>query len=403
VLLGTLHVCLDAGDLCLEGSDASVKLCNRNGVEILFGKGDQRVVGLAREQIVKIHGPNRLTLRSPKSITQAVPSLPTEMKAVVAADGELLLLDRPVPQPGPGEVLIEVAAAGVNRPDVLQRRGLYPPPPGASDVLGLEVAGEVVAGPAELLGQRVCALVAGGGYAQYCVAPAGTCLVVPEVLSLTAAAAMPETLFTVWVNLFERGFAADGDWVLVHGGTSGIGTMAIALGRLFGLNVIVTCGSADKCARALELGAAGAINYGTQDFVEEVRRLTGRAGVSVVLDMVGGDYLPRNLAVLADEGRHVSIAFQRGATAEIAIPDVMRRRLTLTGSTLRPRSVEFKTMVADEIARTVWPYAEGGRLKPVIDSTFPLAEAAAAHARMEAGGHVGKIVLEVVAPRGAQA
>jgi putative PIG3 family NAD(P)H quinone oxidoreductase len=291
----------------------------------------------------------------------------------------------------------------VNRPDVLQRRGLYPPPPGASDVLGLEVAGEVVAGPAELLGQRVCALVAGGGYAQYCVAPAGTCLVVPEVLSLTAAAAMPETLFTVWVNLFERGFAADGDWVLVHGGTSGIGTMAIALGRLFGLNVIVTCGSADKCARALELGAAGAINYGTQDFVEEVRRLTGRAGVSVVLDMVGGDYLPRNLAVLADEGRHVSIAFQRGATAEIAIPDVMRRRLTLTGSTLRPRSVEFKTMVADEIARTVWPYAEGGRLKPVIDSTFPLAEAAAAHARMEAGGHVGKIVLEVVAPRGAQA
>jgi putative PIG3 family NAD(P)H quinone oxidoreductase len=270
-------------------------------------------------------------------------------------------------------------------------------------VLGLEVAGEVVAGPAELLGQRVCALVAGGGYAQYCVAPAGTCLVVPEVLSLTAAAAMPETLFTVWVNLFERGFAADGDWVLVHGGTSGIGTMAIALGRLFGLNVIVTCGSADKCARALELGAAGAINYGTQDFVEEVRRLTGRAGVSVVLDMVGGDYLPRNLAVLADEGRHVSIAFQRGATAEIAIPDVMRRRLTLTGSTLRPRSVEFKTMVADEIARTVWPYAEGGRLKPVIDSTFPLAEAAAAHARMEAGGHVGKIVLEVVAPRGAQA
>jgi NADPH:quinone reductase-like Zn-dependent oxidoreductase len=209
------------------------------------------------------------------------------------------------------------------------------------------------------------------------------------------AAAMPETLFTVWVNLFERGFAADGDWVLVHGGTSGIGTMAIALGKLFGLHVIVTCGSDEKCARALELGAEAAFNYRTQDFVSEAQRLTDGKGVSVVLDMVGGDYLPRNLAALADEGRHVSIAFQRGAKAEIAIPELMRRRLTLTGSTLRPRSVEFKTMVADEIARTVWPYAEGGRLKPVIDSVLPLAEAAAAHARMESGEHVGKIVLEV--------
>ena len=339
-----------------------------------------------------------MTVHGPKSITRTVTSLPTDMKAVVAADGDLLLVDRPVPQPGPCEVLIKVAAAGVNRPDVLQRRGLYPPPPGAPDILGLEVAGEVVAGAGHRLGERVCALVAGGGYAQYCIAPAGTCLVVPEVLSLTQAAAMPETLFTVWVNLFERGFAADGDWVLVHGGTSGIGTMAIALGRLFRLHVIVTCGSADKCARARELGAAGAVNYRTQDFVAEVARLTGGAGVSVVLDMVGGDYLPRNLAALADEGRHVSIAFQRGPKAEIAIPDIMRRRLTLTGSTLRPRPVEFKTMVADEITRTVWPYAEGGRLKPVIDSTFPLAEAAAAHARMEAGNHIGKIVLEVVAP-----
>jgi putative PIG3 family NAD(P)H quinone oxidoreductase len=317
------------------------------------------------------------------------------MKAIVALDGELELVERPVPQPGAGEVLIRVAAAGVNRPDVLQRRGLYPPPAGASDVLGLEVAGEVVAGSADLLGQRVCALVAGGGYAEYCVAPAGTCLPVPEVLRLTDAAAMPETLFTVWVNLFERGFAADGDWVLVHGGTSGIGTMATALGRLFGLHVIVTCGSDAKCARALELGAEAAVNYRTQDFVEEARRVTGGKGVAVVLDMVGGDYLPRNLAALADDGRHVSIAFQRGPTAEIAIPDIMRRRLTLTGSTLRPRSVEFKTMVADEIAKTVWPYAEGGRLKPVIDAIFPLERAAEAHARMEAGDHVGKIVLEV--------
>jgi putative PIG3 family NAD(P)H quinone oxidoreductase len=324
------------------------------------------------------------------------------MKAVVAPqpDGaeELALVERPVPRVGRDEVLIKVAAAGVNRPDLLQRRGLYPPPPGSPDILGLEVAGEVVEtgeGAGELLGRQVCALVAGGGYAEYCAAPIGTCLFVPEAISLIEAAAMPETLFTVWVNLFERGFAADGDWVLVHGGTSGIGTMAIALGKLFGLKVIVTCGTEEKCARALELGAEAAANYRTQDFVEVARRLTEGRGVSVVLDMVGGDYVPRNLQVLAEDGRHVSIAFQRGATAEIPISDVMRRRLTLTGSTLRSRSVEFKTMVADEIAKTVWPYVEGGKLKPVIDSSFPLSRAAEAHARMDAGDHVGKIVLEV--------
>jgi putative PIG3 family NAD(P)H quinone oxidoreductase len=324
------------------------------------------------------------------------------MKAVVAPqpDGaeELALVDRRVPRIGADEVLIRVAAAGVNRPDLLQRRGLYPPPPGAPDILGLELAGTVVEageGAEELLGRQVCALVAGGGYAEYCAAPIGTCLFVPDAITLTEAAAMPETLFTVWVNLFERGFAADGDWVLVHGGTSGIGTMAIALGKLFGLNVAVTCGSDEKCARALELGAAAAVNYKTQDFVEETQALTGGKGVAVVLDMVGGDYLPRNLKALADDGRHVSIAFQRGARAEISIQDVMRRRLTLTGSTLRSRSIEFKTMVADEIAKTVWPYVEGGRLKPVIDSVFPLTQAADAHARMDAGDHVGKIVLEV--------
>jgi len=324
------------------------------------------------------------------------------MRAVVAPqpDGAeaLALVERRVPRPGTGEVLIEVAAAGVNRPDILQRRGLYPPPPGAPDILGLEIAGTVVeAGEGAQLqvGERVCALVAGGGYAEYCVAPAGTCLKVPEGLSMAEAAAMPETLFTVWVNLFERGFAADGDAVLVHGGTSGIGTMAIALGRLFGLEVIVTCGSDSKCSAALDIGAAAAINYNACDFVEEVERLTGGRGVAVVLDMVGGDYVPRNLACLAEEGRHVSIAFQRGAKAELAIPQLMARRLTLTGSTLRPRSVEFKAMVADEIARTVWPYVEGGRLKPVIDSVYPLDRAAEAHARMEAGSHVGKIVLEV--------
>ena len=321
------------------------------------------------------------------------------MQAVVAdGAGGLKLVERPVPEPGPGEVLVRVAAAGVNRPDILQRKGMYPPPPGAPDILGLEIAGEVLAaarGADHLLRQKVCALVAGGGYAEYCVAPAGTCLAVPRALSMVDAAAMPETLFTVWVNLFERGFAADGDWVLVHGGTSGIGTMAIALAGLFSLNIIVTCGTDEKCAQALKLGATAAVNYNTQDFVEEVHRVTGRTGVNVVLDMVGGDYLPRNLSCLAEEGRHVSIAVQKGPTAEIQIFDIMRRRLTLTGSTLRPRSVEFKTMVADEIARTVWPYVEGGRLKPVIDSVFPLREAAAAHERMEQGGHVGKIVLAV--------
>lgn len=324
------------------------------------------------------------------------------MMAVVAPQpggaDELALVERPVPTPGASEVLVRVAAAGINRPDILQRRGLYPPPPGAPDILGLEIAGEIVAageGAEALVGEHVCALVNGGGYAEYCTAPAGTCLVVPDALSLVEAAAMPETLFTVWVNLFERGFAADGDWVLVHGGTSGVGTMAIALGKLFGLKMIVTCGTDLKCTRALELGAAAAINYREQDFVEEVHRATHREGVNVVIDMVGGDYLPRNLACLAEEGRHVSIAVQGGATAEIAIFDIMRRRLTLTGSTLRPRPVEFKTMVADEIRLTVWPYVAGGKLRPVIDSVFPLSRAAEAHARMDSIDHVGKTVLEI--------
>ena len=321
------------------------------------------------------------------------------MRAVVAdGAGGLAIVDRPLPRPGIGEVLVKVAAAGINRPDILQRRGMYPPPPGAPDVLGLEIAGEAVAaggGAEALVGQRLCALVAGGGYAEYCVAAAGVALPIPRALPVVEAAAMPETLFTVWVNLFERGFAADGDWVLVHGGTSGIGTMAIALGNLFGLSTIVTCGSDDKCVRARELGAVEAINYKEQDFVEEVHRVTDRRGVNVIIDMVGGDYLPRNLACLAEDGRHVSIAVQRGASAEVPIFDIMRRRLTLTGSTLRPRSVEFKTMVADELARTVWPYVEGGRLRPVIDSVFSLDDVAEAHARMEMGDHIGKIVLDL--------
>jgi putative PIG3 family NAD(P)H quinone oxidoreductase len=327
--------------------------------------------------------------------------LPTEMDAIdpEAPGGPevLMLVRRPLPRPGPGEVLIKVAAAGVNRPDLLQRRGLYPPPPGAPSIPGLEVAGEIVAAgagvPAELTGQEVCALVAGGGYAEYAVAPAGQCLPVPTSLTLAEAAAMPETLFTVWTNLFERAYAAEGEIALVHGGTSGIGTMAIALADLFGLRIIVTCGSDEKCRRAEALGASAAINYRTQDFVEEVKRLTGGAGVHIVLDMVGGDYLPRNLDCLVEDGRHVSIAVQRGAVGELNLAKVMQRRLTLTGSTLRPRSAEFKALVADELSRAVWPHVEAGKLKPVIHATLPLAEAAEAHRMMESGEHVGKIVL----------
>jgi len=314
----------------------------------------------------------------------------------------LVVVQRPVPRPGMGEVLIRVAAAGVNRPEVMQRKGLYPPPPGAPSILGMEVSGTIVAvGPDvagaaeqfELLGQPVCALISGGAYADYAVAPYGQCLHVPRALSMVEAAAMPETLFTVWTNLFERGYAVEGDAVLVHGGTSGIGTMAIGLANLFGLTIIVTAGSDAKCAAAKALGADHAINYKTQDFVAEVKAITGGRGVAVVLDMVGGDYLPRNMQCLADDGRHVSIAVQGGLQATIPIFEIMRRRLTLTGSTLRPRDTVFKSLVADELARTVWPHVEAGRLKPVIDRTYKLAEAAQAHERMEAGDHVGKIVL----------
>ncbi|HEX8481050.1 MAG TPA: NAD(P)H-quinone oxidoreductase [Allosphingosinicella sp.] len=304
-------------------------------------------------------------------------------------------VERPVPEPGPGEVLIRVEAAGVNRPDVMQRLGFYPPPPGAPSIPGLEVAGTIVAGDAARLGERVCALVAGGGYAQYCAAPEGQCLPVPVGFSMVEAAALPETFFTVWTNLFQRGGAGEGDAVLVHGGTSGIGTTAILLGKAFGLEVIVTAGSADKCARALEIGAAHAIDYRAQDFVAEVKSVTGGRGVAVVLDMVGGDYVPRNLACLAEEGRHVSIAAQRGASVEIPIWEVMRKRLVLTGSTLRARPANFKAALAAELRREVWPHLEAGHIRPVIHSTFPLADAAGAHRLMDSGEHVGKIVLEV--------
>ena len=309
----------------------------------------------------------------------------------------LVPVERPRPEPGVREVLVRVAAAGINRPDVLQRMGGYPPPPGAPTIPGLEVAGEIVAigadVPDEMIGQTVCGLVAGGGYAHYCVVPFGQCLPVPPAISVVEAAALPETLFTVWTNLFERGYAREGETVLVHGGTSGIGTMAISLANLFGLTIIVTAGSDEKCAAAKAHGADHAINYKTQDFVGEVKDITGGTGVAVVLDMVGGDYVARNLKCLAEDGRHVSIAVQGGAMATIPVFEVMRRRLTLTGSTLRPRDVQFKTMVADELHRTVWPHVEAGRLKPLIDRTYPFAEAAEAHRRMEGGDHVGKIVL----------
>ena len=306
-------------------------------------------------------------------------------------------VERPVPRPGAGEVLIRVEAAGVNRPDVMQRLGFYPPPPGAPTIPGLEIAGTILGGGRH--GERVCALVAGGGYAQYCTAPEGQCLPVPAGFSMVEAAALPETFFTVWTNLFQRGGAKAGDCVLIHGGTSGIGTTAILLGKVFGLTVIVTAGSADKCARAIEIGAAHAIDYKAQDFVAEVKRITGGAGVAIVLDMVGGDYVPRNLACLAEEGRHVSIAAQRGASVEIPIWDVMRKRLVLTGSTLRARPAGFKAALADELRREVWPHLEAGRIRPVLHSIFPLDRAADSHALMESGNHVGKIMLDMTLGR----
>ena len=311
----------------------------------------------------------------------------------------LKIVTLPVPHPAAGQVLIQVAYAGVNRPDVIQRLGQYPAPAGHSPILGLEVAGEVVAlgegvDPV-LLGQEVCALVNGGGYAEYCVAEAGACLPLPEGLTLAEAAAMPETLFTVWHNVFERGWACDGERLLVHGGTSGIGTMAIALGKAFGLEVIVTCGDDAKCAKALELGAAHAINYREQDFVEAVKQITQGEGVHLVLDMVAGDYVARNMKCLADDGRHVTIAVQGGIKAEVPMWQVMARRLTLTGSTLRARSDTFKALLAQEIAANVWPLVEEGEIRPVMDRSFPLDQVQAAHARMEKGEHIGKIVLEV--------
>lgn len=319
------------------------------------------------------------------------------MKAIEIPDfgaaGVLTATERPVPEPEKGEVLIRVHAAGINRPDILQRQGHYPPPEGASDIPGLEVAGIIVQSRSPLWkkGDRVCALLSGGGYAEYAAAPAGQCLPIPENLSMTEAAALPETIFTVWNNVFERGRLQKGEILLVHGGTSGIGTTAIQMARAHGAKVIVTAGSDEKCAACLELGADVAINYKTQDFAAE---LAGTP-VDVVLDMVGGDYVPKNLSLLREGGRHVSIAFLRGPKAEIDIRTVMQKRLTLTGSTLRPRPVEEKAALCNTIKKQVWPLVETGEIRPVIFRTFPLAEAVKAHEAMEKGDHIGKIVLQI--------
>ena len=329
--------------------------------------------------------------------------LPERMTAIaIAGPGGPEVLqpaEMAVPRPQAGQVLVRVANAGVNRPDVLQRLGRYPPPAGASPIPGLEIAGEVVAlgegVAADMRGRKVCALVTGGGYAEYCLAVASHCLLVPDGLSLAEAAAMPETLFTVWHNVFERGYAREGETLLVHGGTSGIGTMAIKLAKLFSLTAIVTCGSDGKCEAALEIGADHAINYKTHDFVAEVNALTGDKGADLALDMVAGDYTQRNLDCLGVNGRLVTIAVLGGAQATINMAGVMGKRQTITGSTLRARSDAFKAALAEEIGREVWPAVGDGELRPEMDSQFALRDAAAAHARMDSGEHIGKVVLDV--------
>jgi len=307
---------------------------------------------------------------------------------------------RPDPVPKAGELLIAVSASGVNRPDVLQRKGLYPMPPGVSDLPGLEVAGKVAAGSAEdltaaglKLGDRVCALVAGGGYAQLCVAPVGQCLPVPKGLSDIEAASLPETFFTVWQNLFRNARLARGETLLVQGGSSGIGVTAIHLAKAFGVTVIVTAGSDEKCAACLKQGADHAINYKTQDFVAEVKRITAGRGVNVVLDMVAGDYLAREIECMADDGRIAVIAVQGGTQAKLDVGTLLRKRLAIIGSTLRPRSIAYKMVIARELREKVWPLIESARVKPAIHATFPAARASEAHALMESGQHVGKIVL----------
>lgn len=309
---------------------------------------------------------------------------------------------RPLPRPEPGEVLIRVAAAGINRPDVIQRQGHYPPPAGASDIPGLEVAGTVAAlgeGVETLtVGQEVCALVTGGGYAQYCTAADVCCLPVPRDYDMVRAGALPETFFTVWHNVFQRGRLRPGETLLVHGGSSGIGTTAIQLAKAFGATVLTTAGSAEKCRACEQLGADRAIDYTREDFAEVVAAMTRKKGVDVILDMVGGDYLPRNVKSLAADGRLVSIAFLKGAKVELNFMPVMLKRLTLTGSTLRPQPLAAKAAIAGELRSLVWPLLDEGRIAPVVHARFPLDQAAAAHQLMESSTHIGKIMLDVDHP-----
>ena len=329
--------------------------------------------------------------------------LPTQMRAIeIARPGGpevLRLAQRPVPVAAAGEVLIEVATAGVNRPDVLQRKGGYAPPPGASDIPGLEVAGTIIALGAQVtgwkIGDEVCALVTGGGYAEFVNAPAVQCLPVPGGLTLEQAASLPETFFTVWINVFQRSGLKNDESLLIQGGSSGIGVTAIQMARAFGHRVFVTAGTAEKCAQCEELGATRAINYRTEDFVAVIKDLTAGRGVDVILDMVGGDYVPRELACLADDGRLSLIAFLGGSKTSLDMTDILRRRLTITGSTLRPRPIEVKAGIARALREKVWPLIESGKIRPVIYRTFALDDAAAAHALMESSEHVGKIMLRV--------
>jgi len=328
-------------------------------------------------------------------------TIPSTMRAVeITGYGKpevLRIGERPVPQPAQGEVLVRVAAAGVNRPDVLQRLGHYPVPPGASDIPGLEIAGTVVAVGAGVshwsVGDELCALVQGGGYAEYCTAPAPQCLPIPKGLPVVEAASLPETFFTVWSNVFDRARLAAGESLLVQGGSSGIGVTAIQMAKAFGHRVLATAGSAQKCAACEELGADRAINYRTEDFVAVVKEATEGRGVNVILDMVGGEYIDRELKCLADDGRLVIIAMLGGAKANVNLNEILRRRLTLTGSTLRPRPIAFKGAIASSLREKVWPHIESGAIRPVIYRIFPLAEAAHAHLLMESSEHIGKIVL----------
>jgi len=324
---------------------------------------------------------------------------PEQMIAIDIENGVLNPAKHPIPTPSANQVLIKVAAAGVNRPDVMQRQGLYPAPPGSSDIPGLEVAGTIIALGSDIShlheGDRVCAVVTGGGYAEYCLASAALCLPIPEGLSFTEAAALPETFFTVWSNVFDRAQLQPGETLLVHGGTSGIGTTAIQLAKAFNAKVIVTTGSEAKCEFCLQLGADAAINYKEQDFVDEIKRLTDNRGVDVILDMIGGDYFPRNLKCMADDARLVQIAIQNGPKAEINLLPVMLKRLIITGSTLRARDDAFKAAIAAKLLEKVWPLLASGQIKPVIHSTFALTDAALTHQLMESSRHIGKIILTV--------